>query len=81
MLTKPVQPEYSMPRAKSRRIMEGHVMPEVPSYITSKWKESLNQPGYESFYPLAKNTIHDNQLPGRYKEEIRKECPVVKRNW
>ena len=39
--SKQVQPEYSMPRAKSKRIIEGHVMPEVPNYITKKWKESL----------------------------------------
>ena len=73
---KQVQPEYSMPRARARRIMEGHVMPEVPKYITSKWRENLDQPGYESFYPLAKNSIHDSQMPGRYNEEIRKGCPV-----
>ena len=72
LLSQPVQPEYYMPRAKSKRIMEGHVMPEVPSYITSKWNESLNQPGYESLYPLAKNTVHDSQLPDRYNEEVRK---------
>ena len=71
----PVQPDYSMPRARSKRIMEGHVMPEVPSYNTAKWKESLNQPGYESFYPLAKNTIHDNQLPGRYNEKVPRKIP------
>ena len=39
----------------------------LPTYISKKWKDSLNQAGYEAFYPLASHSALDEQFPVRYR--------------
>ena len=48
----------------------------IPTYVSKKWRDSLDQAGYEDFYPLASNKDHDEQLPARYSHQVRKECSV-----
>ena len=77
MRTKPIQSEYSRPRESARRIDEHHVpVTTTPTYISKKWKDSLDQAGYENFYPLVSNGDHDEQLPARYSNQVRKECGI-----
>ena len=75
--TKPIQSEYSRPRESASRRDENHVpVTSLPTYVSKKWRDSLDQAGYEDFYPLASNEDHDEQLPARYSQQVRKKCSI-----
>ena len=57
-------------------MLQSYSTPMVFPQGCKKWRDSLDQAGYENFYPLVRNGDHDEQLLACYSNQIREECDV-----